>query len=87
MVNNFKTIFKPTISRQQGFVDVKLMKLSKAAAGKGPGDANYRLLISFQTEALREKWVASDDHQRVWPKIAGTLKHDKLNALVYDIVA
>ncbi len=85
MLNNFKTTFRPAISRQPGFVDVKLMKLRKALMGNAPGSFNYRLLISFQTEELRLKWVASDDHQKAWPTIEKNLKGAKLGVLLYDI--
>jgi heme-degrading monooxygenase HmoA len=29
----------------------------------------FRLVIEFESEELRLKWVASDLHQRVWPKM------------------
>jgi heme-degrading monooxygenase HmoA len=81
----FRTQFEPTIRKQQGFVDVKLMKFRTAVAGKQPAGMSYRLLISFQTEELRQKWVASDDHQRVWPKMEANLKGQKYIVLLYDI--
>lgn len=86
MVANYRKVFQPTISKQTGFVDVKLMKLRKVAAGTGPANAPYRLLISFQTEEQRLKWVATDDHQRVWPTIEKTLRGNKFGAVLYDLV-
>ena len=85
LLNNFRTIFQPTIRKQAGFVDVKLLKLQKVMAGKGPSDTMYRLLISFQTEDQRLKWVASDDHQRVWPKMDENLRGAKFSAVLFDI--
>ena len=85
LLNNFRTIFQPTIRKQAGFVDVKLLKLQKVMAGKGPADTMYRLLISFQTEDQRLKWVASDDHQRVWPKMDENLRGAKFSAVLFDI--
>ncbi|MBK5292016.1 MAG: hypothetical protein JJE04_10105, partial [Acidobacteriia bacterium] len=45
-----------------------------------------RLLIAFESEEHRMAWVASADHQRVWPTIEKTLKGAKLVAWLYDIV-
>lgn len=84
VVKNFKSTFRPTISKQQGFVDVKLLKLRSVPVGDKP-KTSYRLLISFQTEELRLKWVASDDHQRVWPTIENNLTGKKFSAVLYDI--
>ncbi|MBI3208589.1 MAG: hypothetical protein HYZ37_06775 [Candidatus Solibacter usitatus] len=79
---NFAQTFRPVISKQSGFVDVKLLKIRKPEAG---AKMIYRLLISFQTEELRQKWVASDDHQRVWPAIEKNLTGKKFSGVLYDI--
>ncbi|MBI3681833.1 MAG: antibiotic biosynthesis monooxygenase [Acidobacteria bacterium] len=84
LLKNFKQTFRPTISKQPGFVDVKLLKLRNAVAGAAPA-TRYRLLISFQTEEQRLKWVATDDHQRAWPTIERTLSGKKFTAVLYDI--
>lgn len=86
MVSNFHKVFEPVISKQPGFVEVKLMKLRSVPAGAGPANTNYRLLISFQTEEQRVKWVATDEHQRVWPEIEKTLIGVKFNAVLFDPV-
>lgn len=83
---NFKKVFRPTISKQPGFVDVRLLKFRKAMMGEGPKTSFYRLLISFQTEEQRVTWVASADHQKAWPTIEGQLKGAKFGAWLYDIV-
>ncbi len=85
LVSNFQTIFKPTISKQPGFVEVKLMKLRKAMKGSAPANTSYRLLISFQKEEQRVAWVATADHQRVWPSIEKNLKGDKFSAVLFDL--
>jgi heme-degrading monooxygenase HmoA len=86
LLKNFATIFQPTIKKQPGFVDVKLMKLRTVAKGTGPANTNYRLLLSFQTEDQRLKWAASDDHQKAWPTIDKNLRGDKLSAVLFDLV-
>ena len=32
-------------------------------------------ILAFESEELRQKWVASPIHQKVWPTIENTLKH------------
>ena len=86
MVENFHKIFRPAISGQPGFVEVRLMKLRQALAGPAPGNFKYRLLISFKTEEQRQTWVATDEHQRVWPTIEKTLTGTKYGVLLYDVV-
>ena len=86
LTSNFEKIFRPTISKQPGFVEVKLMKLRSVPVGKPSGSWNYRLLVSFQNEDQRLKWVAHDEHQRVWPTIEKTLKGAKFGAVLYDLV-
>jgi heme-degrading monooxygenase HmoA len=83
---NFETTFRPTISRQPGFVDVKLLKFNAAKMGDGPKNASYRLVISFQTEAQRVTWVATPDHQTAWPTIENQLRGAKFTAWLYDMV-
>ena len=83
---NFQKIFRPTIGRQPGFVEVKLLKFRKAMMGEGPRNSSYRLLISFQTEEQRVTWVASGDHQKAWPTIEAQLKGAKFSAWLYDVV-
>ena len=85
MLKNFAATFRPAISKQPGFVDVKLLKFRKAMAGDPPKNWNYRLLISFQTEEQRVKWVATDLHQQVWPTIERCLKGAKYQPLLYDV--
>lgn len=84
VLKNYKDIFRPTISKQPGFVDVKLLKLRSVPVGDAP-KTRYRLLISFQTEEQRLKWVATDDHQRVWPSIEKNLTGKKFGAVLYDV--
>ena len=69
LIDNYKKVFSPVIRKQPGFVDVKLLKFRALMDGKAPGDFGYRLVISFDTEANRQRWVKSAQHQKVWPVI------------------
>lgn len=81
---NFKEIFKPAMAKQPGYLHVYMLKLREAKAGAAPAGANYRLVINFKTEEDRIAWVKSNDHQKSWPTIEGTLKVKNYNALLYD---
>lgn len=87
MLANYRKVYLPTISKQPGFVSVQLLKLRSELQGKAPTGCTYRLNISFQTEEQRVKWVASADHQKVWPSVENTLLGQKFIALLYDRVA
>jgi hypothetical protein len=84
MLHNFETIFRPAASRQLGYIDVKMCKLRSALAGKAPEGFNYRFVLTFASEDLRQKWVATDTHQKVWPTIENTLSNKNYNVLLYD---
>lgn len=84
LADNYKNTFRPAIRKQPHFVDVKLLKFRSAPAGTNTSNANYRLVLSFDTEEARQQWVKTDLHQRVWPTIEKTLKSAQFNALLYD---
>lgn len=84
MLENYHKVFRPTISKQPGFVSVALLKLKAENQGKAPAGCPYRLVISFQTEAQRLKWVASPEHQKAWPTVENCLVGQKFSALLYD---
>src|SRR5512140_1685985 len=87
MLENYRKVFRPTISKQPGFVSVTLLKLRIERQGKAPAGCPYRLIISFQTEEQRLKWVASDAHQKAWPTVENALVGQKFTALLYNPVA
>lgn len=84
MLHNFETIFRPAASKQPGYLDAKMCKLRSAIAGTAPAGCNYRFVLIFATEELRQKWVATDTHRKVWPTIENTLSSKNYNVLLYD---
>jgi heme-degrading monooxygenase HmoA len=82
----FRTHFRPAITKQPGFVDVKLLKLVSAMVGSAPPNTSYRLLIIFQTEEQRKAWVATPTHQQVWPMMEANLKGSKFSAVLFQVV-
>src|SRR5215471_4857754 len=73
LLATYRGHFRPAISKQPGFVDVKLLKLVSTLAGNAPANTSYRLLLSFQTEDQRKAWVATPTHQKVWPMMEANL--------------
>jgi len=86
MLTNYRNVFRPTISKQPGFVSLTLLKLRLERQGKAPAGCTYRLIISFRTEEERLTWTATPDHQKAWPTVENTLKGVKFIALLYDPV-
>jgi hypothetical protein len=85
MLKNFTTIFRPAASKQAGYIDVKMLKLRATPMGKAPAGVNYRFALTFQSEELRQKWVASDVHQKVWPTIENTLSTKNYTVMLFDV--
>ena len=86
MLHNFHTIFKPAATKFPGYIDVKMCKLRSALQGTPPEGVNYRFQLTYQTEELRQKWVASEVHQKAWPTIENTLKSKDYVVLLFDSV-
>jgi hypothetical protein len=84
MLHNFETIFRPEAAKHPGYIDVKMLKLRAALQGTAPAGVNYRFSLTYQSEELRKKWVASAEHQRVWPAIENTLSSKNYTVLLFD---
>ena len=85
MLRNFRTIFRPTAARQPGYINVEMLKLRSAVQGSAPANVNYRFVLTYGSEELRQKWVASEAHQKVWPTIEKTLSSTNSTVLLVDI--
>jgi len=77
MVDNYHNIFRPAAVKFPGYIDLKIVKLRKTLQGTAPAGMNYRFQLTFESEELRQKWIASDVHQKVWPTIERTLTNPK----------
>ena len=85
MLHNFKTIFCPAASKQPGYIDVQMLKLHSAIQGSAPTALNYRFVLTYASEELRQKWVASETHKKVWPTIEKTLSSTNYTVLLFDV--
>jgi hypothetical protein len=55
--------------------------------GAGPAKGvNYRFQLTWQSEALRQKWVASDDHVKSWPLLEKTLSDKNYTVILTQVV-
>ena len=86
MIRNYHSIFRPTAMKHKGFIDVKILKLRTALLGKAPAHMNYRFQLTYESEELRQKWIASADHQMAWPTIENTLVTKDYTVLLCDAI-
>ena len=86
MLQHFEKDFKPAAEKFPGYIDVKIMKLRAAVQGKAPAGLNYRFVLTYQSEELRQKWIASDIHQKVWGMIESTMRNKDYAVLLFDVV-
>lgn len=85
MLHNFETIFRPEAVKHPGYIDVKMLKLRQTLQGSAPAGINYRFSLTYGSEELRQKWVASPEHKKVWPTIEKTLSSKNYTVLLFDV--
>ena len=86
LIRNYHTIFKPAASKFPGYIDLKILKLKTSMQGPAPAGWNYRFQLTYESEELRQKWAASDVHQKVWPTIENTLANKNYAVLLFDAI-
>lgn len=85
-VRYFETVYRPTAEQFEGYIDLRLLKLQTALVGTAPSGVNYRFTITFTSETLRQKWVASDAHQEVWGALEMFLTKHDYDFLLFDVI-
>src|SRR5438128_523541 len=63
MLDNFHKIFLPEAKKHPGFISLRMLHLRKVMQGQTP-PINYRFELVFESEELRQKWIASPEHQK-----------------------
>src|SRR6185503_2849192 len=87
MLDTFHNIFVPEAVKHEGYIRVKMLKRRTIIQGTAPANHNYRFELEFESEALRQKWIASAEHQRVWPQVEKAITTQKTYPVVlYDEV-
>jgi len=87
MLDAFHTTFVPEAVKHDGYIRVKMLKRRSIIQGTAPAAHNYRFELEFESEELRQKWIASSAHQRVWPLVERTMTTQKdYPVVLYDEV-
>jgi hypothetical protein len=87
MLEAFHNTFVPEAVKHEGYIRVKLLKRRAVVQGTVPPTHNYRFELEFESEDLRQKWIASAPHQRVWPLVERTMTTQKgYPVVLYDEV-
>lgn len=87
MLDAFHKTFVPEAVKHDGYIRVKMLKRRSVVQGTVNEAHNYRFELEFESEELRQKWIASPEHQRVWPLVERTMKTQKNYPVVlYDEV-
>jgi hypothetical protein len=87
MLDTFHNVFVPEAVKHEGYIRVKMLKRRTIIQGTAPATHNYRFELEFESEELRQKWIASAGHQRVWPPVERTITTQKTYPVVlYDEV-
>jgi hypothetical protein len=73
MLDAFHGTFVPEAVKHDGYIRVKMLKRRSILQGTAPAAHNYRFELEFESEELRQKWIASAGHQRVWPLVERTM--------------
>jgi hypothetical protein len=85
-IHYFETVYRPTASTFEGYIELRLLKLQQALVGSAPAGINYRFSITFTTEPLRQQWVASDPHQDVWGTLETFLTIRDYDFLLFEVI-
>src|SRR5690349_19707701 len=60
MLDAYHKHFKPVAEKYPGYIDLKIVKIRKTMQGTPPPTSiNYRFQLTFQSEEMRQKWIAS----------------------------
>ena len=87
MLDAFHNTFVPEAVKHQGYIRVKMLKRRSVLQGTAPSTHNYRFELEFENEELRQQWIASAAHQRVWPLVERTMTTQKgYPVVLYDEV-
>jgi hypothetical protein len=87
MLTAFHETFVPEAVKHDGYIRVKMLKRRRIVQGTAPPSHNYRFELEFESEELRQQWIASAGHQRVWPLIERTMATQRdYPVVLYDEV-
>jgi hypothetical protein len=72
-IDMYQQEYVPTLRRQTGYLGSLLLRVFPpdvtAEIGATAPHLDLSMQLRFDTEENRRRWVASDDHERVWPQV------------------
>jgi len=86
MVRYFQTVFRPAAMKFRGYVDVRMLKVLAVPFGTAPAGLNYRFSITYESEELRQLWVASEIHQDVWGGMEKMLSTPDYTVILFEVI-
>lgn len=87
MLDHFHKKFKPAGAKFKGFIDLKMLKMRAHIQGYDlPKAVNYRFQLTYESEELRQIWIASKVHADLWPGIENTLTNKDFQVVLFDVV-
>ena len=86
MLRYFQTVFRPAAMKFRGYIDVRMLMVRAVPVGTAPPGINYRFAITYESEELRQKWVASDIHQEVWGGMEKMLSTPNYTVILFEVI-
>ena len=81
--------YVPALKLQQGYLGSHLLRVFPDNVSREieamPTEFNYEIVLVFDTEANRRKWVASKEHTVAWPLASGMAEKSAWRG--FDVVA
>ena len=86
MLHYFQGVFRPAATKFRGYLDVRMLKVRAVPVGTAPAGINYRFTIVYESEDLRQKWIASDIHQEVWGGMEKMLSTPDYTVILFEVI-
>lgn len=84
----YEEVYVPALRKQQGYIRSSLLRIFPPAMAQKiqakSTDYNYQMMLMFDTEENRLKWVDSPEHRQAWPA-AEAMTQDVAHR-AYDLV-
>lgn len=86
MLRYFQNVFRPAATKFRGYLDVRMLKVRAVPVGTPPPGITYRFAITYESEELRQKWVASEIHQEVWGGMEQMLSAPDYTVILFEVI-
>ena len=64
----YRDVYVPAMEVQEGYLGSRLLRTFATEGDEERPKYNYQMMLHFDTEENRVKWVASDEHQDAFTK-------------------